>query len=87
MQSLLKRVRNRRVGCPNYLEGATPSHPIVSLTILNRLLGPVPTDWDGLFTQTYDEAAAAQQQAGEDAAAARTPGAQPAHPLDAYAGE
>lgn len=67
-------------------EGRNAVPPIVALTIFDRLLGLAPTDWHWLFNQTYDEAAAAEKQA-EDAAAARTPGVQPAHPLDAYTGE
>lgn len=68
-------------------EGRNAVPPIVSLMIFDRLLGLAPTDWDGLFSEAYDEAAAAQKQAGEDVVAERVPGATPAHPLDAYAGE
>ena len=60
---------------------------IISLTLFDHLLELEPTDWDVLMTESYTEAAAAEVKAKEDLLAGRVPGAQPAHPLDAYTGE
>ncbi len=68
-------------------EGRNAAPVIISLTLFDRLLGLEPTDWDMLMTESYADAAAAEKKTKEELLAGRIPGANPAHPLDAYAGE
>ena len=75
------------VALSNCDEGRNAAPVIISLTLFDHLLGLEPTGWDVLMTESYAEAAAAEKKAKEDLLADRVPGAQPAHPLDAYTGE
>jgi len=75
------------VALSNCDEGRNAAPVIISLTLFDRLLGLEPTDWDMLMTESYADAAAAEKKAKEELLAGQIPGANPAHPLDAYAGE
>jgi hypothetical protein len=86
-QYFMPRHRIGVVALSNCDEGRNAAPVIISLTLFDHLLGLEPTDWDVLMTESYTEAAAAEKKAKEDLLASRVPGAQPAHPLDAYIGE
>jgi len=86
-QYFMPRHRLGVVALSNCDEGRNAAPVIISLTLFDRLLGLEPTDWDALMTQSYAEAAAAEKKAKEELLAGRVPGAQPAHPFDAYVGE
>ena len=87
MQYFMPRHHLGVVALSNCDEGRNAAPVIISLTLFDRLLGLEPTDWDILMTESYANAAAAEKKAKEELLAGRVSGVNPAHPLDAYAGE
>lgn len=66
-----------------HLAGYGQRDPTHDLPVTPETLFPIAS----IMTESYAEAAAAEKKAKEELLAGRIPEAQPAHPLDAYAGE